>query len=132
MNISLLIANYALFALARLWVASDTNLLDAVVKHCPVVVETYCSKSRCGLDAHCRHHYSISKRIKHLGRVTVWLVVPMLFLLTIRFAPTAVFGFGPTGQRTFTIAAVLLAVQVLFLLADRIQAAVRPTASYQP
>lgn len=71
---------------------------------------------------HCEYHTSIDKRLKRLNRIKVGITL-VLALLTIRHFPL---WFGPTGQRTFTIATVILVVQVAFLLAGLTQAAKRP------
>lgn len=123
MNTTLLIAIYAAFILAVLFTARNQRILDAAVKQCRVVVsvswkfpmyETTCRKWH-----RCPSHAKIQKRIELLDRVVMGTSVP-LALLTLRSVHP---DFGPTGQRTTAIAAVLLAVLVSFLLADRIQAA---------
>ena len=121
MNLTLLLANYAAFILAVLFTTRNQRILDAASQQCSVVfvsprkpVRITCSKWH-----RCPSHAKIHKRIELLDRVVMGVSVP-LALLTLRSAHP---DFGPTGERTFTIAAVLLAVLVSFLLADRIQAA---------
>lgn len=123
MNTTLLIATYTAFILAVLFTARNRRTLVAASQQCPVT--SIVMGKRGGREMPCseRHpcpsHAKIQESIKLLELATVVTSMP-LALLTIRSVHP---DFGPTGQRTTAIAAVLLAVLVSFLLADRIQAA---------
>jgi len=123
MNTTLLIAIYAAFSLAILFTARNQRSLVAASQQCPATSivwgkggarEMPCTKSH-----RCPFHAKVQKRTELLDLVVAGAVFP-LALLTIRSVGP---DFGPTGQRTTAFAAVLLAVLVSFLLADRIQAA---------